>query len=384
MEKEGFQNKDKFLYIIYFVLFNIFFVIPSFRFLLKFTSEFFLVLFSCIVNTLFYFFLTSKFKLPFQNTKIWIVGIIFLASINYFVYPKVDARKNIENKGSTADDAIILATKSWENNGLMYDLMISEIEPISPGPGWVILNSPFIHYNIYFLFSPFYILLLFYTLKRYEQNNTLNNYFLFVLCLSCLFWEMFFNGHDIIPLSFSLFISAFVYMNYLKDNLSYFYTILIAVFVGLVSTSRIVFAIYPFILFFLGLRINQQKAWLVLVISSVVCFGLHGYFYLINSYYQPFHLLIKAKNILGILPLSIFTFLFLFITYKLTLIKKEVDYNLIIAAILSIFLLPISYGDLIRCSFEFKIWEGANYIFPILPFLIYYSVKKFGLSMFFK
>ncbi|MGV0925164.1 hypothetical protein [Empedobacter tilapiae] len=300
-----------------------------------------------------------------------------MVSINYFIYPKVDARKHIGNKGSTADDAMILAAKSWEDNGLMYDLIISEMEPISPGPGWIILNSPFIYFDVYFLFGAFYLFILLYFFKVYEKSNCFNNYILFFLCLSCLFWEMFFNGHDIIPMSFALLNVSYLYMNHLKDKKSYFYSILIAVFLGLVSTSRIVFSIFPVILFFLGLRLDFLRAWIILIISSAICFVLHGYFYSININYQPFHLLIKGKNILGFFPMILFTLLFLCVTYKLISMKSKIDYTLIIAIILSIFLIPISYGDLIRCSFDFKIWEGANYIFPILTFLIYYLIKQF-------
>ena len=78
-------------------------------------------------------------------------GLCRAAAVHY-IYPIIDARRNL-GKGSTGDDAMILASKSLISTGKIYDFIIDFKTPISPGPAWVIFNSPFSFFDLYFLFG---------------------------------------------------------------------------------------------------------------------------------------------------------------------------------------------------------------------------------------
>ncbi len=363
---------------IWLIVFNLIITIPSFRFLLKFGNIYALIFYLCFANLLFFLFLKSKLKFSLLKKNIWLFSVLGIAVLNFFIYPKVDGRKNTVNHGSTADDAVILAGESLRNSGKIYNLKISDNEPISPGPGWIIMNLPFTYSVSYFLFSPVYLLILFFILKHYENSDSINNYFLFFLSLSGVFWEMLFNGHDIIPLSLSLFILTYLYLKNIKEKGLWVQFFTLSLFLGLVATGRIVFMIYPFFLFLAGLKINYKKSGLLLILSSSVAGLLHLYYYSVNENYQPFHLISKAVNILGFYPLMAFGGLLFLLFLLLFFNKKQFNAYLLISFLLSLILIPIGYGDLLRVSFDFKVWEGANYIFPLSPFLIFYALKKYN------
>lgn len=115
-----------------------------------------------------------------------------------------------------------------------------------------------------------------------------------------------------------------------------------------------------------------MKAILVLVISLSFFGALHYYFYSINEFYQPLHLLEKAKNIFSVqilYILPILLFLLLIFVWQIK-IHDENDFLQTMLLVFLVVFLPLAYGDLWRLNFDFSKWEGANYIMPIVPFFL--------------
>lgn len=360
------------------IILNLLIVLPSVRFFSKFVNIYAFIGYLILFNLFIFLWFDKKI---FKKSFSYPIGFIILSMLflcNYFIYPILDARKKNANNGSTGDDSIIIAANTLKSSGKLYDVFINSFTPISPGPAWVIFNSPFTLLHIYFLFSPVYLSICYLIIKK-NYGNVISNFFLILMISSFAILELFFNGHDILPFSVGFLICTLIIFEKLKKESHLAIVISIGILLGIVATSRIIFFFVPF-LFYLLLKENHKKNSIILLFtSSIVFWGFNIYFFYINENYQPLHLIYKAEKIIG-LPFIIAGSLILIIVNYLIIhqLKKGKIENwlLIISLIFSIILIPLSLGDLIRQNFNFKLWEGANYFVPIIPFYILYFILK--------
>lgn len=56
--------------------------------------------------------------------------------------------------------------------------------------------------------------------------------------------------------------------------------------------------------------------------------------------------------------------------------KASLNLNEKIFWIFCLFFIPVSLLDLKNMNFDFKTWEGANYLFPIIPFYIFKIINR--------
>ena len=144
---------------------------------------------------------------------ITIFFIALLIGVNYYLYPRVDARKYI-GRGSTADDALIETAKSFLAQRGLYNVRLYDGAPVSPGPGWILLNLPFTTSGLYFLLTPFYIGILSTLYIIFYRDKLGANLVLLSLTSSPIFWELMVTGHDLIALGFGLIILLFLLDKY--------------------------------------------------------------------------------------------------------------------------------------------------------------------------
>ena len=153
---------------------------------------------------------------------------------------------------------------------------------------------------------------------------------------------------------------------------------LFALAVGIFSTSRLVFLVFPLLLSAFFWKFNRKKAVVFLMLSVSVAFALHGYFYVTNDFYQPLHLLEKGEKNVGS-SLSIFGLLATSIAFAAVYRRLE---NTLESWLLSAFIcisIPlafISLGDFIHSGLDFSNWEGANYLIPGAPLFTFYLAIK--------
>lgn len=358
------------------LLFNLLIVFSSIRFFLKFANIYAFLLYGILLNIL-VFFTQDKYKNAIVRLFNWKVVVGFIAVCSFFLYPVIDARKSEKGKGSTGDDALILSANTLKSSGKLYDVTINPTTPISPGPGWVILCSPFVLLNIYFLFTPFFVFILCLVLNKVFDNRVSNVSLLF-LSMSMLFWELILNGHDIFPLSAMLFLCSVLVFQYVTKKVRMDALLLVSVLVGIVSTSRIVFVFFPFLLAMFLWKFNRRNALVLFLTSMSVFLFFNLYFYSINTYYQPIHLLDKAvRNInYGMIVVGSAGFIIgLFFQYR-NLKNNIVSWNKSLLVSFLVIFLPIASGDVIKSGFNFVTWEGANYLMPVIPFFILYLYFK--------
>ena len=362
------------------IILNFIIVFPSIRFFSKFLNIYFFAVYVILFNAFLVLIISKKEAIKkILSLPIWSGVILILGIANYFIYPIIDARKKTVNSGSTGDDAMILAAHSFKNSGKIYDVFINNHTPISPGPAWVIFNTPFSLLDLYFLFSPFYVLVALLLLKKYF-GNIISNLFLGILFSALVTIELFLNGHDILPFSLGFLICTLLIFENFKNKSGLLSTVLISFLLGIVCTSRVIFFFVPFVFYFLTKILNKKKSLILLMVSSTVFWGFNGYYYAINQNYQPLHLIKKSVHLssLSLLILGSLAFLIAFFFIIKFLKKSEIqDWFLILGSLFALLLIPVSIADLYKQDFNFKLWEGANYFMPIIPFLVLYILFYF-------
>ncbi len=362
---------------------------PSLRVLYKYTaaSQHFLIYFYLLLIFAVYWIIFSKQILSLLNNILnkrwitWVLAVVIIL-INFIVYPIADNLK-LQGKGSDQDDAIIVTASNLALGKNPYEAHTYFTgNPLSPGPGWIILNLPFALKGLYFLLTPFYIILLLLLLRKITGGYFSGNLFI-ILCISSFaFWETMVVGSDMFAIGalFTLSICAIFY-NVNKRKVLLALSMLLFAFA---ATSRIIFIyILPIMGIFLWRR-TAFKYLVYLLVASAVTVLLHLIFYFWNpAVYTPLHLLAKGDRLLisgfkdyaVILTLAVLVFTYLKVNSDIS------SWIFFFALSLGVPLFFVSIGDLVNMRhFNFALWEGANYLLVIMPIYLAYitlSQKEF-------
>jgi hypothetical protein len=372
----------------YIILLLLFLVIPSFRAIFKYSPYQIATLICYVAICTIFYYLFSKSE---KHQKIFIekilgfkwlayMLILLFAITMWMIYPIADARKNI-GAGSTADDAIIEASLTLLQDARLYSATTYDGAPISPGPGWILLNSPFVLFGIYWLFPTFHILAAVIATQFLSGSYREINLALLILPTSLIFWELLVTGHDLIPLGFS-FVTVIVLTYYLRNSSSVITISLLAataILTGIIATSRIVFIFIPPLLALFIWKSSKKNAVFYLLTSMLVSSTLHLYFYTTSDFYQPLHLLSRGQTNVG----ANLSFIGLAATVIAAYAAYQHQQNTIESWMVSFFicisipLTAIAFGELSTIGFQFASWEGANYLAVPAPLLVFITAKKF-------
>ncbi len=293
---------------------------------------------------------------------LFVLGILL---VTIFVYPRADALKEV-GRGSTSDDALIVAAQNFYTGKGMYSETLYDTGPISPGPAWVLFNSPLTVTGMYFLLNPVY-LIVFLGIFGKKFGAKFSAAAGILLSTSILFWELLAIGHDVVALGCMLAIMP-VWLNRI-DRAKWLEVMAYTAVLGVFSTSRIVLLPVPFLYgFFLSKR-TLPKALFVCAGSLAVALSFHCAFFLVSEFYQPLHLFGRAEHTMGAGLIAAGAVACLAV---LGLMVRHVNGQLISwlywsAALFGTFFLSIGVGQLIASDFAFSTWEGANYFMPAIP-----------------
>jgi hypothetical protein len=337
-----------------------------------------------IVGFLLYWFLMHLSKGYFYAEsspcfrKILILFLLALPVIaSCLVYPIADARRNI-GAGSTADDAMLMAARSFLEGHSMYAYYLPGGIRLSPGPGWVLLNLPFLNSVCFWMMGPFYLMLFAFVIRMSFRDDQGVVVVLIFLSSSPLFWELLVSGHDILPLALAISMAALIIFRIASAQIfRYSHCIPAAVFLGLISTSRIIFAGLPILLALFLWKMNRKAAVYIGAIGLFITLILHTIFYYQNADYQPFHLIGLGMRSIS-LPLIMLGTAAEIMIIGYALVQKHKDMSgwlFDIWLCLAVPLAFIAYGGLKAVHFNFSLWEWANYLFPAGPLFLIYMVS---------
>ena len=300
--------------------------------------------------------------------------ILAIAAASYVIYPLADARRNL-GAGSTADDAIIQASQTFCSSGSMYSATLPGGIPISPGPGWVLLNLPLANSQWYWLISPGYIVLALLVFSKLSASARQSAFVLCLLSSSLLFWELLTTGSDLVAVGFAL--AALTVATWkLSQNPTPGLAgpIAVGVLAGMVATSRVVFAAFPLLLALFAWKSSRKASLLVAGLGVLTVAGLHAYFFCSSDNYQPFHLFGRGRSNVGydFIALGLVAEV-LAVTYAYRHTNRRgAEWLCGVWLCLFVPLFLISIGELRAVSWNFARWEGANYLFPCIPAYLFY------------
>jgi len=368
------------------LLLSVFLVLPSFRMIFKYfpypflVSLLYTILFLTVCMTI-HLCLNGKDRFHCRVLRwrmlSWMLAACF-AAVSFFIYPVADARK-LSGMGSTGDDAVIEPAKTLLECGRLYDTVLYDGAPVSPGPGWIILNAPFALLHIYWLMNTVYIIAAIIISRYYLEKCLPGNIVLVFLSVTLIFWELLVTGHDMFAMGFSFcMLTLSVWSENRETAPSASRIFLTGAVAGVISTARVVFLGVPMLLAVFLSKRHKRHAWIFLLTSLTVAGLLHGYFYAINTTYPPFHLFSTGKSMAGggwsVIGL-LMTALTVCIAYK-RLDVSSGSWMMSVFICMAVPLSAVSLAQLGQTGWRFALWEGANYLAPAIPLLLFAKAAK--------
>lgn len=283
------------------------------------------------------------------------------------VYPHADALK-LHMLGSDADDAMVIAGTALSHGLNPYQFTTYFGNPLSPGPGWAALVAPLTRLGLYGLLTPlalaFTVLSLRITNHPWLQTNRVT-----LALFSCLLlWELTVTGNDL-PAFGLLFLSTVLLLT--RQRIGRAELIALTILLGSLATARIAFFYLPLLVGCSLVAVWPKRAITVGLGGTLLMAALHGGFYLLSpDFYPPLHLLGRAQSLLtGEALYAALTFLTIvgiqsLYHWRWWTAPRHAAWGL------GAPLLVLSLADLTQNA-AFARWEGATYLIPALPLVIY-------------
>lgn len=306
-------------------------------------------------------------QLFLRNKMLYAAVFVAVTIIMIVGYAVADSRK-LEDAGSDQDDALILAGQQLSAGHYPYAHKTYLNNPISPGPGWVILFLPVTVLGIYPLVIPGCVFGIAYLIYRLTESVTKSNLFLWLLFSSPLFWETTFQGSDLLPLGCGFVLGSLLLYFLWGKNI--YWDFAISLFIAFMLTSRIILAGYVFIwACFLKQRLRFGAVVGLLVIAS------HGLFWVWNpSLYSPLHVIDKGQTIFTVYHL-IAALLISGIAVVYALLNLQTTLESWLYALWMCIFVPlglVSLAQLRAVHYDFARWEGATYQMIAIPVYLFY------------
>ena len=122
-------------------------------------------------------------------------------------------------------------------------------------------------------------------------------------------------------------------------------------------------------------RINSIRFFLVSTFTAILL-HLTGFF--ISDYYQPFHLINRGLNAIGLnLMLCSGIFLFFFTLMAEKIVKDNLISRLTFFSVLvGMMMVAIAFGEFRSVNYHFSNWEGLSYLYVASPIVVFAVMSR--------
>ena len=234
--------------------------------------------------------------------------------------------------------------------------------------------TPFVILGIYRLLTPLILLITYHNLKKTNSSTAL--LFLITMFSSILMWELSIVGSDLIALSL-VFLNLFLLIDKKKDEkIGFWYIFWLSIFIGTISTGRIIFSYMPLLLAFSLYPYQKKNALILGIVGLFINLLWHYLFYLWgNRNYPPLHLIGRGS---GLVAESLIFIIVAFLIVAFLMIKNIKKWKPSVHGLFGIGfpILVLAFMDLIERDFIFSEWGGANYFIMFLPFILCFLSDK--------
>lgn len=368
-----------------FIGLTLFMFIPSLRIFFKYIAEFSVfvsILYFLFLSILFYCIIFENNRLIYDtiNNKIFIaLTLLTIYIIVWNIYPIADGLK-VQMRGSDQDDCVILGVEHLLNFENPYLSKSFYGNSCSPGIGMLIAHLPFVFFDIYVLGAPTFVSISTYFIYKYYNDLFLASSFL-IFNLSCLLLlELMVVGSDLIFIGVGIVFLSLLLIKAI-DLKSMKFIILVALLCGIIASTRVNFLVLIFLSSSYIFLHWQRGAWVFFIFSATLALIPSLIIYISNpEIFTPLHLVGKSSQLMS--PMLKYSAIFisgLLFLWSLYLVKKDIK-NINIALFVTLLpsLLSLSIGDLFMRSGEIALWEGANYLIPLIPLsaLLLIEIRK--------
>jgi len=225
-----------------------------------------------------------------------ILGVVAVGLLNELVYP---AMRGVSSP-STAPDALVEPVRLLLVGEYPYAAELPGRVPVSPGPGWILLNLPLIALGLVPLLMPVYLAGCVWALWSVRRQARAASLFLCLLFTCLNFLQKSVEGHDLFAVTCAMTTITIVVWS---DQSSPRRLFALGLLAGLVATARVPFLLHP--LGVAAFLLPDRRASLAFGVPSlVVAMGLHAGFWWWGEYahaaYQPMHVFARAQIALGV------------------------------------------------------------------------------------
>jgi hypothetical protein len=263
--------------------------------------------------------------------------------------------------GSTASQAMSFPVHALLDGRHLYDVVLAGHAPVSPGPGWILLNSPFTVVHAYALMLPFWLALTVVVLRwLYRRPFEVNLGLLFV-CLSPGAFRLLGEGHDILAIGCVAVLLVALADRFVAGGVS---AAVVGIASGVFATARIVFTPIPVLLALLVWSRSRTRAAIVAVVGLATAAVAHGAFALGIDPYPPVHLFDRANDRQPTANVAIGVLATAFGVACLLRYRRRdvVSWFAWFAACFATPLVFIGFGEIEHGDRALAHWEGANYL----------------------
>lgn len=264
---------------------------------------------------------------------------------------------------STGDDAIIEAFRACVAGLPMYSARLYDGSPISPGPLWVLLNGWLAPLGAHFLMTPLYLLAVSMLIEP-----ALRGAFPLLLLINPLVWTTSGTGHDHVAIGLA-FLACLLWARRAFGGAQ---TLGLTLAGAVLATSRVVYTGFPVLLALCATRLPARARWTVAGLGTLLSLAAQAAFIAQPAPYQPAHLFQRGLAHVGV-PLMLVgaagALLVLALAWRRASSCLASPHWF--AAILLVPHGAIALGELLSVHGRVANWEGANYLLPALPALVY-------------
>ena len=308
-----------------------------------------------------------------RNSPLFAGVIILLTTVMVvMVFPIADARSEI-GRGSDADDAVVVSANALWEGKYPYSEKTYLGHPISTGPGWLILISPFGQSKtIYPFLVPTVFLLVVLGIRKITGGWASSGNLAFLVGISPAFWEASAIGHDLPAVGLLL---AFVVLIWSSQPVrSKKNRTLTSILSIALITSRIPFAIaIPFLAFAPALGVARRFRQPELIITIAIVAALNLVFYAWGQgVYPPTHTFGHLYRQMGSFGFQVAAAGYIFVFLLVSLAPPMTRNGFLRFSALSITGLVLLHGigRLIRGELNLSIWDVSSTFAIAVPILI--------------
>jgi hypothetical protein len=309
-----------------------------------------------------------------RGPRVVVLVLTAVIAVSLLLYPIADALKE-QMRGSDRDDAIIVGVYALFSGENPYGKTTYFGNPLSPGPGLLLLYAPFVSLKLYALGAGSALGACAYLLKRLYGSWVVASLFVVLVASSLLFWQELAVGSDLIFVG-SCYLAIVLLLQQSGSRRVLF---LCAVLCGAISTSRIVFLYMPLLFGVLLWPRSKGDAIKFLVTSTAVAIGLHTAFFLWGSdFYTPFHVIGTGEGLMtgNIIYFGIFLCLVAggFILMTAYLGPDSWVAGLFLSLVTPLFLVFVA--TLIANGWQIGVGYAASYVTPAVPACCAYAAIR--------